>query len=217
LELVRGYDARMREFFLGSPWPAILAWAVIYVSDYALTITCARLYRRNAASKIVFEGSFELNPIFQKDVDSLKLVSPRFLLLLLLTSTQIAISWALTVPSSPEVYAFIVGAFICMELAIHVRHISNLYMFSSRSAAEQMRGRIEYARPLILRMSAVQILSFAALFAIGFAFTGSWFWAGGVASCSSLSFKNWRQAQSAARKQAAKELASAPQAGSEPA
>jgi hypothetical protein len=215
--LTPGYDFGMRDFFLSSPWPGTIAWAFSYISDYVLTITCARLYRRNAASKIVFEGSFELNPIFQKDVDSLKLVSPRFLVLLVLTSTQIAISWALTIPSSPEAYAFVVGAFICLELAIHVRHITNLYLFSSRSAAEQMRGRIDYGRPLILRMSAVQILSFAVLFAVGLAFTGSWFFAGGAVSCSFLSFRNWRQAHAAARKQTTKELTSAPQTRSEPA
>jgi hypothetical protein len=72
----------MRDLFLLSPWPGTIAWAVIYISDYVLTITCARLYRRNLASKIVFQGSFELNPIFQRDVDSLKIVSPRFLLFL---------------------------------------------------------------------------------------------------------------------------------------
>jgi hypothetical protein len=62
----------MRDFFLSGPWPAAIAWALIYMSDFVLTITCARLYRRNLASKIVFEGSFELNPVFQRDVDSMK-------------------------------------------------------------------------------------------------------------------------------------------------
>ena len=125
------YDSGMRDLFLSSPWPGTIAWALIYISDYVLTITCARLYRRNVASKIVFEGSFELNPIFQRDVDSLKIVSPRFLLLLLLTSTLFTIYWVLTVPSSPGFYTFMLGAAICMELAIHVRHLGNLHLFGS--------------------------------------------------------------------------------------
>jgi len=192
----------MRDFFLSSPWPGTFAWAVIYVSDYLLTVTCARLYRRNVSSKIVFEGSFELNPIFQRDIDSLKFVSPRFLLLLVLVSTLIVIEWALTVPSSPELYTLVLGAAMCAELAIHVRHLGNLHLFSSSLTAEQLRGQIEYARPLLLRMSSVQIFGFTILFAVLFAFTGSWFVAGGMFSCSVLSAKQWYLASRAAAKRA---------------
>jgi len=194
----------MRDLFLSSPWPGTIAWALIYISDYVLTITCARLYRRNVASKIVFEGSFELNPSFQRDVDSLKIVSPRFLLLLLLTSTLFTIYWVLTVPSSPGFYTFMLGAAICMELAIHVRHLGNLHLFGSSLRAEQLRGRIEYARPLMLRRSSVQIFSFAILFAVLFAFTGTYFVAGGMVSCFSLSVKHWYLARRAAANSRAK-------------
>ena len=188
----------MRDFFLSSPWPGAIAWALIYISDYVLTITCARLYRRNVANKIVFEGSFELNPIFQRDVDSLKIVSPRFLLLLVLTSTLFTIYWVLAVPSSPWLYTGLLGAAICMELAIHVRHLGNLHLFSTTLTAEQLRGRMEYARPLMLRMSSVQIFGFAILFAVAFAFTGSYFVAGGMLSCLSLAGKQWYLSRRAA-------------------
>lgn len=91
----------MRDFFLNSPWPGMVAWTLIYISDFTLTIASARL-RRNVANKIVLEGSYELNPVFERDVDSKRFVSPRFLLLLVLTSTLVAILWALTVPDSPN-------------------------------------------------------------------------------------------------------------------
>jgi hypothetical protein len=190
----------MREVFLHSPWPGTVAWAILYISDFVLTITCARLYRRNIAGKIVFEGSFELNPVFQGDVDSMKFFSPRFLLTLVLTSTLTAIYWTLCLPSSHDVYSFLLGAAICLELAIHVRHLQNLFLFSSTLTAEQLRGRIEYARPLMLRMSSMQALGFAILFAVVFAFTASWFAAGGIFSCLSMSGKHWYLARRAAAK-----------------
>ena len=193
----------MRDFFLRTPWPGTIAWAVIYISDFVLTIACARLYRRNMSQTIVFEGSFELNPVFQRDVDSMKWISPRFLLLLVLSSTLMTVYWAFYVPSSPGTYAFVLGAFLCMELAIHVRHLGNLYLFSSRLTGEQTRGRIEYARPLTLRMSSVQILGFAILFAVVFTFTGSWFACGGMASCFGLSAKHWYLAHRASAKRTA--------------
>ena len=187
----------MRDIFLRSPWPGTLAWAILYLSDFVLTITCARLYRRNLVGKIVFEGSFELNPNFQSDVDSMKWISPRFLLALVLTSTLNTVYWALSLPSSPEIYSFVLGAAICLELAIHVRHLQNLFLFSSTLTAEQLRGRIEYARTLMLQMSSVQALGFAILFGIVFAFTASWFAAGGMLSCLSMSGKHWLLARRA--------------------
>jgi hypothetical protein len=195
--------SNMRDFFLNSPWPGTVAWALTYISDFVLTIACARL-RRNVADKIVLDGSFELNPVHQRDVDAKKFVSVRFLLLMVLTSTLVAIIWALTVPDSPKLYSFLLGAFICTELAVHVRHLGNLYLFSSRLTAEQLRGRIEYARPLLLRMSSVQILGFAILFAVVFVFSGNWFVGGGAVSCLSLSLKHWYLARRAAGNQVAK-------------
>lgn len=194
----------MRNFFLGSPWTGLVAWVLIYTSDFALTIISARLYyRHNVSSKLVFEGSFELNPLFERDVNSLKFVSPRFLLMLALSSTLIVVDWAVTVPDLANIYAFVLGGFICLELAIHVRHLTNLYLFASRSSTEQLRGQIEYARPLMLRMSSVQILCFATLFSVLFVFTGSWFAAGGAFVCFSVSAKNWRLARRSSARAAA--------------
>src|SRR5258708_24418110 len=48
----------------------MILWGLLYVSDYALTITCARLYGRQKT--IVFEGSYEITPFFQRDINSLR-------------------------------------------------------------------------------------------------------------------------------------------------
>lgn len=202
-EQCQKYDSGMRDLFLSSPWPGTIAWVLIYISDFVLTVTCARLYRHKVASKIVFEGSFELNPVFQRDVDSLKFVSPRFLSALVLTSTLTGVYWTLTMPEYPALYTFVLGAGIALELAIHVRHLGNLYFFGSALTAEQLHGRIEYARPLLLLKSSVNILGFAILFAVVFAFTGNWFTAGGMVSCFLLSAKQWYLAHRAAAQRAA--------------
>lgn len=193
----------MRDFFLSSPWPGTIAWAAIYISDFVLTISCARLYDRRISSKIVFEGSFELNPVFKRDVDARKFWSLRFFLLLILTSTLITVYWILTIPSSPDLYTSVLGAMICAELAVHVRHLMNLHLNTTRLTTEYLRGRIEYRRPLILRNSAVQVFGFAALFGVVFAFTGNWFVGGGMVSCFALSLKHWYLAYRALAKQAA--------------
>jgi hypothetical protein len=63
-------------FFEDQWWPGLLLWAAVYSSDYAATILSARLYRAKAKEHLVFEGSYEVTPYFQKDVDSLRWVSP---------------------------------------------------------------------------------------------------------------------------------------------
>lgn len=128
-------------------------WSLLYISDYALTLACARLYRMQ--EKIVFEGSYELTPFFQKDINSLRVISPRFVAILLLTVGMMGFLWILTKQSAaPQLYQFALGCLIVVQLTIHVRHLRNLFLFRSINNANMVRGRIEYGRTLLLRMSS---------------------------------------------------------------
>jgi len=187
-------------FFFSSVWPGLTVWVLLYISDYALTITCARLYRTGVNEKLAFEGSFELNPIFQKDIDSLRRFSPRFLVFLFVTSGLLALVWFLSEETTPELYVFLSGAMILLELTVHTRHLRNLLMFRAILKSECVRGRIEYSRPFILRVSSDELFIFSALYALLFVFTQSWFVLGGAATCFSTAIKHRRLAQKAASK-----------------
>lgn len=180
----------MSHYLFQSLWPTLAFWAVLYISDYVLTVTCARLYRGGIDRNIVFEGSFELNPVFQKDIDSLRWLSPRFIWLLLLTEVWLAWTWMLSKWSQPEFYEFILGIMVLVELMIHLRHLKNLFLFRAIRAAGGLVGRIEYPRTLILRMSSFEALAFAGAYLLLFAFTGSWFIFGGVVGCLSVAIKH---------------------------
>lgn len=180
----------MSNFFLNSLWPGLLVWTALYVCDYSLTIVCARLYRRGVNEKIVFEGSYEITPLFQKDVDSLRLVSPRFLAALALSGGLLAGSWLLSAQSQPEWYEFVLGVMILVQLSIHTRHLRNLFLFRAITKTGEVRGRIEYSRTLLLRMSSAESLLFSALYLILFAFTLSWFILGGAIGCLSVAAKH---------------------------
>ena len=181
----------MSNFFFDHLWPVLTVWSLLYVSDHTLTIWCARLYRVAAREKIVYEGSFELNPVFQREVDALQWISLRFLLALVLTNVLLAALWLLNAQSSTELYSFLLGALISVQLAIHVRHLRNLFLFQAMRNADMVRGRIEYSRPVILRLSAVEFLAFSGLYAFLFLFTRSWFVMGGVFACLLLAGKHW--------------------------
>ena len=70
---------------------------------------------------------------------------------------MIAVEWALAVPDNSGFFTFVLGALVCMELAVHVLHLGNLHLFGSSITTQPLSGRIEYARPLMLRMASVQI------------------------------------------------------------
>jgi hypothetical protein len=185
----------LSNFFLRSLWPGLLVWIVLYVSDYALTITAARLYRKGVNEKIVFEGSYEITPYFQKDIDSLRLISPRFLVALLWIAGLLAVSWLFFAQSQPELYEFMLGLMILVQLSIHTRHLRNLFLFRAITKTSGITGRIEYSRALMLRMSSTESLIFSGMFLILFAFTQSWFILGGAVGCLALAAKHFRLAR----------------------
>jgi hypothetical protein len=174
-----------------SPWPGVVIWIVLYVSDFLFTMTCARLYQAGVRNVVVFEGSYEITPYYQKDVDSLRMVSPRFLLALTLTSALLYLSWWMSQESDTYYfYPLMFGAFVLLELAIHVRHVRNLFLFRAVLASGGIRGRIEYDRPVMLRLSAIELMTFAGVFAVIFLVTLNWFVLGGALTCFTTALKH---------------------------
>lgn len=183
----------MPNFLFEHAWPGMILWGLLYVSDYALTITCARLYRQQET--IAFEGSYEITPFYQRDIDSLRVVSPRFVFILLLTLGFLGFLWILNESSpAPELWQFALGALVGVQLAVHMRHFRNLVLFRSINNTELVRGRIEYSRPVVLRASSWECFSFSAFYLMLFAFTGSWFILGAVVTCFLLGVKHRRLA-----------------------
>ena len=186
------------DLFFASPWPGVLLWAALFTSDLLFTMACARLYQDGGREHIMFEGSFEITPYHQKDVDRLRRFSPRFLLAMAATCSLQALLWWLTVGLAmsdlgvfmPDGYLFGLGAMVLIQLTVHVRHLRNYVLFRAVAAGDGISGRIEYRRPIMLRLSSVELLAFAVAYAVIFAFTESWFVLGGVVACGALSFNH---------------------------
>jgi len=186
----------LANLFLIGLVPGLVVWSVLYISDYYSTLAYAKLYRSGANEKIVFEGSIEITPQFQPDIDSLRKVSPRFLAALFRGGVGLAAIWWLSRWSQqPGLYEFALGAMISLQLAVHMRHLRNLYLFRAIARNEGVQGRIEYSRQLMLRMSSVELLGFGGLFSLLFVFTRSWFVLGGAYACLLTAWKHRRLAQ----------------------
>jgi hypothetical protein len=178
--------------FHDGPWLGLAMWAALYTSDLVFTMTCARLYQQGAREFVVFEGSFEITPYYQDDVDRLRLFSPRFFAALALTCALQAAIWYLTMRALilPDLYLFALGAMVLVELTIHIRHVRNLFLFRALLADHGIKGRLEYPRPIMLRLSAMEIVSFSILYAVLFVVTTNWFLLGGAVACLSLAINH---------------------------
>ena len=167
-------------------WPGLALWVALYISDSMLTVACARMYKAGVKDVLVFEGSYELTPYYQKDIDALRTFSPRFILALAWTSMVLALAWFVWRPG----YAFALGALVLVEAAIHVRHLRNIVTFRRVRAGHGLRGRIEYSRLLAEQLSAYELAGFGATFLLAFLAVPDPFLAGGAVSCFAQSLKH---------------------------
>ena len=185
----------MENFLATSPWYGVILWIIVYISDYSITIRSARGFREIEHFK--FEGSFELTPQFQKDVDALKPVSKRHVILLVLISILIILLWWLTrlLLFFPWTYLLFLGMFLLMEVAIHFRHLRNLFLIGEVRKNGGVEGQIFYRKWFSYRMSAFEFYMFSALFLIIAALNSSPFFLGGTIACCAVGFNHNKLAQ----------------------
>jgi hypothetical protein len=163
-------------------WLSMGIWAILYIGDYTLTIIGAKLYRRSAKQFFTFEKGYELNPVFRQDIKKLRYFSPRFVIFLFITAILILIIWRLSRPF-PQLFTFIMGALVLIEVNIHIRHLRNIVLFRLVAQGGAVQGHISYAGWLSYRISAIELFTFAGLYLIVFFLTDSVFFLGGAATC----------------------------------
>ncbi len=178
-------------------WIALVLWGIVYLCDYLLTIYGARLYRRYAQEHLVFEGSYELNPAFQKDVDALAPLSLRFVTAWIISLAVILFVWGVSfnLLGYPGPFNFLFGALFLLEAPVQIRHIRNIALFRMIRNPGYIHGKIEYSRRLSLRLSAVEIFGFAVLYLFCWLATGSSFFLGGGFGCLIVTLRQWLQAR----------------------
>ena len=184
------------EYWLApSPWPGVILWIVLYVSDYYLTIYAARGFRE--IRHFQFEGSFELTPQYQKDVDALKPVSRLHITLLILYSLLIILSWWVTKRFDffPWTYLFYLGMFLLLEVAIHFRHLRNLSIIRLNRNSGGVEGQVAYRKWFTYRISAAELYTFSVLFLVIAILHYSAFFLGGAVMCFATGLKHSRLAK----------------------
>jgi hypothetical protein len=183
----------MQYWLTSNPWYGVVFWIILYISDYYLTFYSARGFRENGHFQ--FEGSFELTPQYQDDINNLRPVSKLHLTLLVVYSVIILIVWWITRLSIylEWSYPLYLGMFLLLEVAVHMRHFRNIILIRElRKNPGGLDGQITYKKWFSYRISSQELYLFATLFLIIAILTYSLFFVGGAIMCYGTGFKHAR-------------------------
>lgn len=174
-------------------WAALLAWAVIYTSDYYLSIVASRLYQSGVYRIMEYGGGIELTPQFREDIASLRLLSPRWVRSLVLIGGLLSLLWFLGVKTleTPILFETLVVGLLLLEVAIHARHFRVLATYVRVLSGRGPTGRIEYPRWFSLEMSAVELTSFSVIYVVTALLSGEWSLLGGSLFCGAVGLRHW--------------------------
>jgi len=175
----------------------LVLWIILYISDYYLTLYSARGFREIGHFR--FEGSFELTPQYQKDIDALNPVFKRHIIWLILSSLLIVFIWWFTkrLPFFPWTYLLYLGMFLLLEIAVHIRHLRNISLIREIRKGGGVEGEIRYRKWFSYRISASELYLYSVLFFIIAVLTYSPFFLGGALSCFATGIKHSRLAKKA--------------------
>jgi hypothetical protein len=187
----------MQYLLATSPWYGIILWMILYTSDYYLTLYSARGFRE--IGRFQFEGSFELTPQYQKDIDHLRPISKLHIALLFAYSLLILIVWWITRLSIALQWAYplYLGMFLLLEVAVHLRHFRNILLIREIRKNGGADGQLTYKKWFSYRISAYELYISATLFLLVALLTYSLFFLGGAIMCYGTGLKHSRLAQKA--------------------
>lgn len=183
----------VEEYLLTHPWLPALIWVLLYTSDYYLTLWGARLYKRQ--SFFVYEGSYELTPQYQEDVDKQKRISAAFIMWLIAGAVILYLCGIIPNNSLP-IYGALVGWFLVAEVVVHMRHIDNILTYRRFASPNPgVSGQLTFSRPSIYRRSSVQMACFGVLTLMIYALTESTVFLGGGIGVLLLSYNHSKLAR----------------------
>jgi hypothetical protein len=178
-----------------SLWPGLTLWIILYISDYYLTLYTARGFKE--IGHIQFEGSFELTPQYQKDIDALNPISRRHVIALVLSSLLVVLIWWLTRLNFylELAYPLFLGMFLLLEVAIHLRHFRNVGLLRAARKHGGIEGQIIYKRWFSYMVSANDLYIVSVLFLFIALLTFNPFFLGGAIACLATGIRHSRLAR----------------------
>ena len=152
----------MLDYMYAHLWALLAFMLALHLADYYLTIAGARRYKLQ--SHLRMEGSYELNPAIEKDINKLRAVSPKFLSRVGLALILYAGIWFIMhghfgqrpIEAALRRVGFdlLFGMVMGVLLVVLARHLQNYRLFGRLQQPGFAEGTLSYARPSIYIVSA---------------------------------------------------------------
>lgn len=168
----------MIDTLVGHPWIVAVLWGGLSIFDFFGTMLYSKAYREFLSATVKYEHGVEMNPTFEKDVQTLRWISPRYIFLMLVVALLIILvgTWL-----PPLWFEALAGAALLLVLITDLRHIENLSLvLFLKSDPEGFKGQIEQSYRLSQRRVAVGGFTIGVLYLIIYLLTGRVFFAGGA-------------------------------------
>ena len=183
--------------------PVAIALVVgCFLADYSLTHLGARASERVRDTWRV-EGSYEMNPVWERQIDSRRWFGLRVLLVpLALAGTLGALrllAGFVDLYADPAYFALGVGTMLLIQAPILMLHVANLHTFRLLADPSAAEGSIVYRRWFAYRQGIVYLAGFAVLWLLLWVPSQQAFFLGGVLSCGLFAWR-FRQLAAAARR-----------------
>jgi len=163
-------------------WFAIALGALVFAAGYGLALYEIYLYHAGAKNILVFEGRYDLEPALLARLARRRWVNVRLVAAVVILSAAIFAVWREQY-NRPDVFSFLIGGLVLLEAAADLRRFRNIVLFQQARRADGLQGKIEYSKRLSYTLPYVETLSFAALYALIFLVSSSWFFLGGAITC----------------------------------
>jgi len=136
----------------------ILGVPALMLSDYYLTIK-GNLYATKQYKLHFITETYELNPVFRKDVDNFKWFNPRHLAGTVLVTLLL---WLASSLEDEDFYRGVLGYSFTIFGLINGRHIGNIVLFRYLiKHPELVEGKIHLSHLFVLKTSQLYLLSIA--------------------------------------------------------
>ena len=180
-------------------WAPIAIAAVVgcFFADYTLTHIGAR------ANELVrdrwrVEGSYEMNPTWERQIDSRQWFGPRVVLVPLalaaILGTLRLLAGLVDVYDDPAYFGSAVGVMLLLQAPILLLHAMNLQTFQMLLDPTAAEGGIAYRRWFVYRQSVVYLLGFSVIWLVLWVPSQQAFFLGGAASCALFASRFWQLA-----------------------
>jgi hypothetical protein len=166
-----------------APLVALVAVAT-FVLDWSLTHIGAAASQK-VRDRWASEGSYELNPTWQSDVDAGRRFTWRMVgVAVALAALLLAMRYVVELGElDPPIFAVAAGAVLLLQAPTIMVHANNLQTFRDLADPTAITGSVRFSRWLVLRQAAWYLVRFAALWLVLWVPSQQAFFLGGALSC----------------------------------